>query len=61
MQTDVGTRYSDAVLRIASRLSIPLQMLGGLAQPLPLFVRDAVYDQIANNRYTMFGKSDSCR
>lgn len=52
---------SEAVLRIASRLSIPLQLLGGLAKPLPLSVRDAAYDQIANNRYNLFGKSDSCR
>lgn len=56
-----ATLRSEAVLRIASRLSIPLQLLGGLAKPLPLFVRDAVYDQIADNRYNLFGKSDSCR
>lgn len=57
----MATLRSEAVLRIASRLSIPLQLLGGLAKPLPLFVRDAVYDQIATNRYTIFGKSASCR
>lgn len=24
------------------------------------FLRDFVYDNVANNRYTIFGKSDSC-
>ena len=36
-------------------------MLGALAMPLPHALRDAVYDTIANNRYNIFGKSDTCR
>jgi len=24
------------------------------------FVRDFVYDNVANNRYTVFGRSESC-
>lgn len=56
-----GYIKSEAVLRIASRLAIPLRMLGALGQPVPLPIRDALYDQIANNRYTIFGRSSSCR
>jgi predicted DCC family thiol-disulfide oxidoreductase YuxK len=28
---------------------------------LPRFGRDALYDQVANNRYKMFGQTNSCR
>jgi predicted DCC family thiol-disulfide oxidoreductase YuxK len=28
---------------------------------VPLFVRDGVYDMVANNRYNLLGKSDECR
>jgi predicted DCC family thiol-disulfide oxidoreductase YuxK len=28
---------------------------------VPGFVRDAVYDAVANNRYGFFGQSDQCR
>lgn len=28
---------------------------------VPYFVRDAVYDLIGSNRYSLFGKSDTCR
>ena len=52
---------SEAILGIASRLAIPLRLLGALAMPLPHALRDAVYDTIANNRYSIFGKSNTCR
>uniref|UniRef100_A0A383WGK0 Thiol-disulfide oxidoreductase DCC n=1 Tax=Tetradesmus obliquus TaxID=3088 RepID=A0A383WGK0_TETOB len=52
---------SEAVLRIALRLGMPLPLLAGLALLVPKFVGDPVYDQVANNRYSFFGKSDSCR
>lgn len=43
-----------------------LQMLGGvyklsvIAWAIPRFIRDAVYDFIARNRYKWYGKRDSC-
>lgn len=50
---------SDAIIR-------SLQMLGGLwrltifLKVFPKFIRDAVYDLIAKNRYKWFGKKDEC-
>lgn len=52
-----------------TRSDVPLQlfkMLGGWWQLLfvftiiPRFVRDAVYDLIAKNRYRWFGKKETC-
>jgi predicted DCC family thiol-disulfide oxidoreductase YuxK len=55
---------SEAVLRIAQRLqdrvgALPLLGFAGLFAPS--FVRDTVYDFIAANRYTVFGRADACR
>jgi predicted DCC family thiol-disulfide oxidoreductase YuxK len=55
---------SEAVLRIAQRLqdrvgALPLLGFAGLWAPG--FVRDTVYDFIAANRYTVFGRADACR
>lgn len=52
---------SEAVLRIAQGLGLPLPLVAGALLPLPLPFRDAVYKQVANNRYTLFGGSKSCR
>eukprot|EP00227_Mantoniella_beaufortii_P007884 CAMPEP_0197575664 /NCGR_PEP_ID=MMETSP1326-20131121/988_1 /TAXON_ID=1155430 /ORGANISM="Genus nov. species nov., Strain RCC2288" /LENGTH=197 /DNA_ID=CAMNT_0043138473 /DNA_START=253 /DNA_END=846 /DNA_ORIENTATION=+ len=58
---------SDAVLRIATYLDAPLlppllPLAGGVIGPLfPQFFRDAVYDLVADNRYDLLGKQDSCR
>ena len=59
---------SDAVLRIAKRLGRPFPavvkpfpILGRAGLLFPRFGRNFVYDRVANNRYNMFGKSDSCR
>jgi predicted DCC family thiol-disulfide oxidoreductase YuxK len=54
---------SDAVLRIAAKLDgkTPLLPLAGnLGQVVPGFVRNTVYDFVANNRYR-FGETDQCR
>lgn len=51
---------SSAGLRIARRLK-GFWSLGYLLILVPKFVRDAVYDQIAKNRYSWFGKQDQCR
>ncbi len=50
---------SDAVLEIAKNLSGLWPMIYGF-KIIPRFLRDVLYNWIAKNRYTWFGKSDSC-
>lgn len=52
---------SEAVLRIAQKLSIPVALIAWMAWLVPTFVRDPVYDLVANNRYSFLGKRDTCR
>ena len=50
---------STAALRIARHFKGPWQLLRALwIVPRPL--RDLLYDLVARNRYSWFGKSDSC-
>jgi len=51
---------SSAALKIARRLDGPLSILYPFIL-LPTFVRDPIYNWIANNRYHWFGKENSCR
>ena len=37
---------SDAVLRIATRLGLPLPVVAAALMPLPHFIRDTFYDQV---------------
>lgn len=50
---------SDAFIRIIAQLPFHWLLLAGLAC-VPLPVRDWLYDRIALNRYTLFGKHPSC-
>ncbi|MEX0981024.1 MAG: DCC1-like thiol-disulfide oxidoreductase family protein [Bacteroidales bacterium] len=50
---------SDAALRIAMLLRFPLPLLTALLA-VPAFIRNAVYDWIARNRYRWFGKRETC-
>ena len=50
---------STAALRIVKRLG-GLYKLGYVFIVLPPFIRDAIYDFIARNRYRWFGKMESC-
>jgi len=50
---------SSAALKIARYLSGGYPLLYGL-MVLPKFIRDRMYDVIANNRYRWFGKKQSC-
>ena len=52
---------SEAVLKIAEYLSVPFPLLAQFFFPLPLLIRDTVYDQVAANRYSFFGKTAECR
>ncbi|RMA64256.1 thiol-disulfide oxidoreductase DCC family protein [Ulvibacter antarcticus] len=58
---DNGKAYikSTAALRIARKLSGGYSLLYGF-MIFPKFIRDAVYNFIAKNRYKWFGKKESC-
>lgn len=53
-------RKSSAALEIARELD-GLWPLLYILRIIPEFVRDFIYDLIAKNRYSWFGKRDSCR
>lgn len=50
---------STAALHVAKRLGLPYAALYPLVK-VPRFVRDRAYDVVADNRYRVFGKKDSC-
>jgi predicted DCC family thiol-disulfide oxidoreductase YuxK len=50
---------STAALRVAKKLSGVWPLLYGF-MIVPKFIRDGVYNFISRNRYTWFGKRDSC-
>ncbi|AWH75380.1 thiol-disulfide oxidoreductase [Dokdonia sp. Dokd-P16] len=56
---DKAFAKSTAALRIAKQLSGGWPLLA-VFLILPRFLRDAVYDFIARNRYKWFGKKDAC-
>ncbi|KAI3868753.1 hypothetical protein MKW98_008838 [Papaver atlanticum] len=51
---------SEAVLKIMEYLNFPFPQLALFLQFVPLFIRDFVYDNVANNRYNIFGRTESC-
>ena len=51
---------SSAIFEILKNLSYPVKILYVL-KFFPKIVRDFVYDIIAKNRYSIFGKSDFCQ
>ncbi|KAE8723622.1 DCC family protein [Hibiscus syriacus] len=52
---------SEAVLKIMEYLELPFPRLAFFMQFIPLLVRDFMYDNIANNRYAIFGYLTSCK
>ena len=52
---------SDAVLKVAEQLGAFWFIFSKFNSALPLFIRNAVYDLIARNRYSLLGKRDQCR
>ncbi|GAX79384.1 hypothetical protein CEUSTIGMA_g6826.t1 [Chlamydomonas eustigma] len=52
---------SDAILRIAQGLSNPFPLFALFGVPVPPFLRDSLYDLVADNRYSILGKRDVCR
>lgn len=59
VENDQIYQKSTAALRIAKRLNgLWFLMFGFII--IPAFIRNAVYDLIARNRYRWFGKQESC-
>lgn len=58
---DRGKYYtkSDAALRVLKHLG-GLWSVGYAFIVIPPFIRNAVYDMVARNRYKWFGQSDAC-
>jgi predicted DCC family thiol-disulfide oxidoreductase YuxK len=50
---------SSAILRISRHLNRLYPLMFGF-MIIPAFIRNAVYDLIARNRYKWFGKKDTC-
>jgi predicted DCC family thiol-disulfide oxidoreductase YuxK len=50
---------STAALRVCRKLNPPFPLLYSLIV-IPAFIRDAVYDWVAKNRYRWFGKMKTC-
>lgn len=61
LEEDGNLRFrSDAILRILHLLGGGWRLLGGF-RIIPRPLRDVIYDWIARNRYTWFGKRETCR
>lgn len=50
---------SEAAFRIAGTLRFPIKA-ASYSKYFPKFISDTIYDFIARNRYSIFGKTDSC-
>ena len=59
MQNEKVFLKSTAALHVAKQLNGPAKLLYGFII-VPAFIRNAVYNFIAKNRYKWFGKKDSC-
>jgi predicted DCC family thiol-disulfide oxidoreductase YuxK len=53
-------RGSDAFIAILSTMPWFIHFLGLLISMFPKFIREYVYSLISRNRYTLFGKKNSC-
>lgn len=61
LEEDGNLRFrSDAILRILHLLGGGWRLLGTF-RIIPRPLRDVIYDWIARNRYSWFGKRDTCR
>lgn len=57
----VALDRSDAVLAIAKLLGVAPAALAALATPLPKPLRDGAYNQVADNRFALFGRLPELR
>jgi predicted DCC family thiol-disulfide oxidoreductase YuxK len=53
-------RGSDAFIQVLLGMNTLFWILGILMKIVPRFIRETVYGAVANNRYRLFGKRDSC-
>jgi predicted DCC family thiol-disulfide oxidoreductase YuxK len=60
VEGNVSYQKSDAFFRVVRILGFPWS-LSCIFQILPVRLRDWLYDRIALNRYTLFGRYDFCR
>lgn len=51
---------SEAAIKILLKLGGAYRLLGLLLNLFPLFLLNLIYDFVARNRYSFFGKNDSC-
>ncbi len=59
IQNNKAFTKSIAALQVVRQLNAPLKLLYGFII-VPPFIRNAVYNIIAKNRYSWFGKKDEC-
>ena len=59
LENDKVFTKSTAALKVARKLTGVVRLLYGFII-VPAFIRDAVYNFIARNRYKWFGKQESC-
>jgi len=50
---------SDAIIQVLSVIGGVWKLMA-MAKVFPKFIRDAIYNVVATNRYRVFGKSESC-
>tara|TARA_Y100001956_G_scaffold59501_1_gene58942 strand:- start:146 stop:580 length:435 start_codon:yes stop_codon:yes gene_type:complete len=60
LQNNIVKIKSDAILSILSDMG-GVYHLSKIFYCIPRFIRNYLYDQIANRRYKWFGKRDTCR
>ncbi|TDU40133.1 putative DCC family thiol-disulfide oxidoreductase YuxK [Gelidibacter sediminis] len=58
-KTDGISYKSTAALKIASKLGFPRNLIATFLI-VPVFIRNWVYDYIAQNRYKWYGKKEEC-
>lgn len=56
----INFKKAKAVIEVFKRLPPPFNTLG-IFNGLPESVLNRIYDQVAENRYKLFGKKESCR
>lgn len=59
IENDKAYTQSDAILRIGKALG-GIYKLGYAFIIIPRFIRNAIYDFVARNRYKWFGQKDEC-
>jgi len=52
---------ADAAIQILKQLGGVYRLLGKIISVFPLSLSNLLYDLVAKNRYSIFGKKESCR